>query len=68
MTFIEFEVQKVQYNDKISHAGEPVEAKFTLRQTSTIPSTFSSEQSLPTQWEEWCCQSQTQYMYTCTHI
>jgi hypothetical protein len=48
VTFIEFEVQKIEYNDKISHAGEPVEAKFTLRQRSTIPSTFSSEKSLPT--------------------
>jgi len=36
VTFIEFEVQKVEYNDKISHAGKPVEAKFTLGQRSTF--------------------------------
>jgi len=36
VTFIEFEVQKVEYNDKISHAGESVEAKFTLKQRSTF--------------------------------
>jgi hypothetical protein len=48
VTFIEFKVQKVVYNDEISHAGKTVEAKNTLRQRSTIPSTFSSEHSLPT--------------------